>query len=191
MATRNTKSLTLLAMALALLGSACVSSTEIPPLTGPSEFALSFNLTATPDTIPQDGRSTSTITLTARQGDGKPAVGQVFRLDMLVGFVPADYGSLTQKTVVTGSDGKATVAYTAPNPVIAGGNPGSCAPSIFSPSLPGTCVSISATPIGTNFAGGTNSQLVDIHLVPLGVILPPADVPTASFVVSPTPVNVA
>jgi PKD repeat protein len=190
MSTRNTSTLRLIAAALALVSAACVSSTEIPPLTGPSEFALSFGLTASPDTIPQDGRSQSTVTLTARDASGKAVSGVAFRMDMLVGFVPADYGTLSSKNVVTGSDGKATVVYTAPPPVIAGGNPGACKPSAFSPSLPGVCVSISATPVSTNFTGGTNSEIVDIHLTPLGVIAPPADTPTAQFVVTPTPVNV-
>jgi PKD repeat protein len=50
-------------------------------------------------------------------------------------------------------------------------------------------VTIAATPIGTGFTAGTTSQTVDIHLVPLGVILPPADTPTANFVVTPQPVQ--
>jgi chitinase len=50
-------------------------------------------------------------------------------------------------------------------------------------------VTISATPISTGYSNGTVSQLVVIHLVPVGVILPPADTPTASFVITPLPVS--
>ncbi|OFW21801.1 MAG: hypothetical protein A3H97_07955 [Acidobacteria bacterium RIFCSPLOWO2_02_FULL_65_29] len=179
---------------LALAGAACtVNSTDVPSLTGPSEMALSFLVNATPDSITQDGVSQSSIVVTVKNASGQAAAGVAFRLDMLVGGTPVDYGRLSGKTVVTGSDGRATAVYTAPPPVAAGGDTGYCSPSIFSPYLPGTCVTISATPIGTGFFAGVNSQTVEIHLVPLGVILPPADTPTASFVVTPTPViaNVA
>jgi PKD repeat protein len=190
MATHNTSRLKFLAAGIALLSAACtVSSTDIPSLTGPSELALSFAVTASPDSITQDGRSQSLITVTARNENGQPKSGVVFRLDMLVGGVAADYGTLSGKTVVTGSDGRATASYTSPNPVVSGGNVGACAPSVFSPLLPGACVTIAASPIGTGFTNNQTSQTVDIHLVPLGVILPPADTPTAAFVVTPTPVS--
>ena len=180
-----------LGAALVIVSAACtVNSTDIPALAGPSELALGFRLAATPDSITQDGVSQSAVTVTAFGANGQPAAGVSFRLDMLVGGVPADYGRLSGKSVVTGSDGKATAVYTAPPAVPSGGDVGACSPSIFSPTLPGTCVTVSATPILNGFNNGTNSQTVDIHLVPLGVILPPADVPTASFVVTPEPVTV-
>jgi len=70
---------------LALVSAACVvNSTDVPPLTGPSEMGLSFGLTASPDTITQDGASQARIVLSAFDPTGKPAVGQSFRLDMLV-----------------------------------------------------------------------------------------------------------
>jgi PKD repeat protein len=77
---------------------------------------------------------------------------------------------------VTGSDGRAHVVYTAPPPP-----PPATAGS-------GTRVTIVATAIGTNFQA-SSSQLVDIRLVPPGVILPPADTPTAAFTVSGTPAD--
>ena len=46
----------------ALLGAACtVHQTEAAAVSGPSETALSVTITASPDSISQDGRSTSTI----------------------------------------------------------------------------------------------------------------------------------
>lgn len=173
-----------LAAGLAVAGAACtMNSVEVPDLTGPSELALAFHLTATPDSISQDGVSQSSIVVRATKPDGQPASGQVFRLDMFVGGAAADYGRLSGKTVVTGTDGRASAVYTAPPPVVAGGSVGSCR------GLPGPCVEITATPVGTGFSFGNNVQSVDIHLVPLGVILPPADTPTAAFVVTPTPVT--
>src|ERR1700694_4227922 len=126
MATHITTHLKFLCAGLALLSAACtVSSTDIPSLTGPSELALSFSVSATPDSITQDGHSQSLITVTALDENGQPRPGVIFRLDMFVGGVAADYGTLSAKTVVTGTDGKATAAYTAPNPVVSGGNAGS------------------------------------------------------------------
>src|SRR6185369_228130 len=71
--------------------------------------------------------------------------------------------------------------YTAP-PSPGNGQFGTCS------GLPGNCVSIVATATGTNFTTA-NPELVTIRLVPTGVILPPAGLPTAQFTVSPTPVN--
>jgi len=180
-----------LAVSLALLGTACtVHSTDMPGLTGPSELALSFALAAQPDTITQNGTSQSVITLTARDPNGKPVPSKVFRLDMLVGrsspvegASAQNYGTLSARTVVTSSEGTAVVVYTAPPSPPNGAVIGTCAPSVFSPSLPGSCVTISATPIDTSFLGGTNSQVVDIHLIPIDVI-PVPGAPTADFTAS-------
>lgn len=163
-------------------GAACtVHNTEVPSLTGPSELALSLTVTATPDSISQDGASASSIQVFARDANGSPIQGLTLRLDMAVNFTVQDYGTLSARTIVTGSNGKANAVYTAPPPPppSAGGS--------------GTHVSIVVTPIGTN-AQVSNPQsgpasistTVDIRLVPPGVILPPADTPTASFTVVPT-----
>jgi PKD repeat protein len=180
----------ILAAVLALVSSACsVSPTSTPPLAGPSGFALSFALTATPDSISQDGASQSSIVVTALDVNGKAVSGVTFRLNMFVGGQPGAYGTLSGSTIVTGSNGQANVVYTAPPPPAAGANPATCAPVATSISLPGTCVTISATPISTGFASGTVSQSVVIHLVPIGIVLPPSSTPTAQFVITPTPVT--
>jgi PKD repeat protein len=190
MANRIARLLTLGAVFALMVSSACsVSPTTIPPLTGPSGFALSFALTATPDSISQDGSSQSSITVTARDANAKSISGLAFRMDIFAGGVAVDYGRLSGKTIVTGSDGRANAVYTAPPAPPPGSTLGACAPLATGIPLPGTCVTISATPISTGFASGTVSQTVVIHLVPVGVILPPADTPTASFVVTPTPVS--
>src|SRR4029450_11671950 len=87
--------------------------------------------------------------------------------------VVQDFGALSARTAFTGSDGVASVTYTAPAAPPPTADAGTCR------GLPGTCVKIVATPTGTNFVtAGTQSVL--IRLVPVGVILPPPDTPTAA-----------
>ncbi len=95
---------------------------------------------------------------------------------MAVNGVLQDYGTLSARTIVTGTDGRAATVYTAPvpPPPAAGGS--------------STVVTIVATPTGSNFAT-VNPQIASIRLVPPGVILPPANTPTARFTFS-SPVNV-
>jgi PKD repeat protein len=189
MISHMTKRLKIFGAGLALLGASCVSSTDIPDLTGPSEMALSVGMTATPNTITQDGASQSTITLTARNAQGAAVSATAFRLDMLVGGVATDYGTLSSRTIVTASDGRATVIYTAPPGSPNGAIAGTCIPGQFSPALPGTCVTIAATPIGTiGFQSGTNTMTVEIHLVPI-VVIPVPGAPIASFTMSATTIK--
>jgi PKD repeat protein len=169
---------TLLAIAVLSIGTACtVHKADTPTLSGPSDFALSLSVVASPDAISQDGGSQSSIRVTARGPDGKGVVGLSLRMDMRVNGVAQDFGALSARNIVTGSDGTASVVYTAP-PAAPGGITGTCA------SLPGTCVTIVATPLGTDFSAAV-TRSVEIRLVPIGVILPPADTPTAQFTVSP------
>jgi PKD repeat protein len=95
-----------------------------------------------------------------------------------------DYGRLSARTVVTGSDGRATVVYTAPPAPPLGSEPGYCAPAPFNQVLAGPCIRVSATPIGSNFET-VSGQSVTIHLVPQGVILPPSETPVAAFTFTP------
>lgn len=174
----NRFSLRSVAIALMALVAACtVKQDEIPSLTGPSEFGLSITITATPDSISQDGASQSAIVVFARGPNGAGLTAVPLRLDMAVNGVVQDFGTLSTKSIVTGSDGRAAAVYTAPPapPPAAGGS--------------GNLVTIFVTPTGSNFQAA-NSQSADIRLVPPGVILPPAPTPTASFTYSPTPVLV-
>jgi PKD repeat protein len=168
------------AVALALLAAAgcTVKNTEAPPLTGPSGLALTLSVNAIPDSISQDGGSQSSVKISAIGPDGKPLSGLPLRLDMFVGSTAQDFGTLSARSVVTNSDGVATAVYTAP-PSPVNGVFGSCS------GLPGNCVSIVATPTSTNFTT-SNPERVLIRLVPIGVILPPANQPSAAFNYSPT-----
>jgi PKD repeat protein len=170
------------ALFVAVTSGCTVHKTEAPSLSGPSEFALSLSMTATPDSIAQDGGSQSSIRITARGPDGRPIASLPMRVDMTVHGEVRDFGTLSARTIVTGSDGVASVTYTAP-PRGQDVNSGTCA------GLPGTCVTIVATPTGSNFQTA-NPQTVEIRLAPLGVILPPVGKPTASFIVT-NPASVA
>src|SRR3989442_1765959 len=82
-------------------------STEAPPVAGPSVLALSITPVAIPDSISQDGASQSSITVTALDANGRPIAGLVLRVDMSVGGVVQDFGTLSARSIVTGTDGKA------------------------------------------------------------------------------------
>ena len=170
--TKGLATTAILAASFAL--SACmVHQSETPPLGGPSDFAQSILVTASPDRITQDGQSQSSIGVRVIGPTGQGASGVAVRLDMLVGGVLADFGTLSTKSVVTGSDGRASAVYTAP-----------AAPPPTLNSGTNT-ITIRAIALGSN-AQISNAYSADIRLVPPGVILPPADTPTASFTVSPS-----
>ncbi len=173
----------LVMLAAALAGVACtVHKTEAPDLAGPSTFALSLQMSATPDSITQDGGSQSSIKVVAIGANGQAVSGLTVRMNIEVNGIATDFGTLSARTIVTGSDGSASTVYTAP-PQSRSVNTPVCG------SVPGTCVSIVATPTGTDFQA-VNPQAVTIRLVPPGVILPPADTPTARFKISPSSLSV-
>jgi PKD repeat protein len=177
-------------LAAIAVGSACtVQQASIPDLMGPSGLAESIIIQATPDTISHDGASRSTVVVTAYGPNGQPVGGRTLRLDVLVGGVPVDYGTLSTKTIVTGSDGNASAVYTAPPPPPANliSQP-TCSPNLLTTPVPGICVEIVATSIGSSFVTNLAESVV-IKLVPVGVILPPADTPVAAFTATPTPVQ--
>jgi PKD repeat protein len=171
-----------MALACALIATGCtVKNTQAPPLSGPSGLALTLNVNAVPDAINQDGGSQSSVRVTAIGPDGKGIPSLPLRLDMVIGGVAQDYGTLSARSVVTNSDGVAIAVYTAP-PSPSNGVFGTCS------GVPGNCVTIVATATSTNFVTA-NPEQVTIRLVPTGVILPPAGAPTAAFTITPTPVN--
>jgi len=149
------------AIAAALtLGSACtMKDQEAPPLSGPSEYATSIAISTAPDVLTQDGASQSLITITARDTNSAPIRNLSMRADITVGGVHADFGSLSARNLVTGSDGRASLVYTAPS-----------APSVSVDN--GTIVDIVITPVGTNYAN-TTARTASIRLVPPGSVAPP------------------
>jgi chitodextrinase len=177
--TKLLRATTVLAVLAAAAGCG-VHQTEAPPLAGPSTFALALEITASPDSLTQDGVSRSTIKVTTHDASGRPQANVPVRLDMRVSGVAADYGSLASRTVTTGSDGTITTVYTAPPPPPAGSNPPTCG------GVPGQCVDIVATPILSDYQTSV-TQFVQLRLIPQGVIVPPADTPTPNFSYSPSP----
>jgi PKD repeat protein len=166
--------------------SGCVAhQTEAPSLSGPSAFALSMSVTASPESINYDGSSQSRVTISAIGPDGRGKASLPIRVDMAVrdssgSLVPQDFGTLSARSVVTNTDGRAFVVYTAP-PSPAGGATETCY------GVPGTCVSIVATPSDSGTGNFATAQPVigTIRLVPPGVILPPAGTPKAAFTFLP------
>jgi PKD repeat protein len=164
------------AVAVGVMAGCTVQETEAPAFAGPSELALSLQLQAIPDSILQDGASQSAISITARGPDSQPVRGLSLRVEMLVEGVPADFGTLSSKTVVTGDDGVARLTYTAPpRPVESVGT--------------GTIVTLVVTPMGSDYRGQFARQ-VDLRLVPPGVILPPPGELVPAFNFSPTTVQI-
>ncbi|MFB3854474.1 MAG: PKD domain-containing protein [Vicinamibacterales bacterium] len=161
-----------LVVAAALPGASCtVKKTQPPPLAGPSVLALSLTVSATPDHLTQDGASQAQITVIARNENGEPVPNLPLRVDLMVGGTIVDFGSISSKNLVTGGDGRATAAYTAP-------------PAPLESVDQGTVITVFVTPVGDNYANA-EARSVDIRLVPPGVIQPPNGAPVADFVFSP------
>ncbi len=176
-----------IAIAMALLATAgcTIKTAEAPTLAGPSGLAQTISLTATPDTISQDGSSVSTIVATAVK-NGTPLANLELRFDMFVRGVVQDFGTLLPgRTVRTNANGVASVIFTAP-PSSPSGFFGTCE------GLPGTCVEIQASPTGTSFdISALQSGSVRIRLAPPTIIAPAPDpaAPIARFTFFPVPVR--
>lgn len=150
-----------LALALVTLSSGCtMKEQETPALTGPSELGTGVSVTVTPDILTQDGGSQSLVTVSAFDSNGKPLRNLSLRSEIMVGGVIADFGSLSARSIVTGTDGRATLVYTAPA--------APAGPTVDN----GTTVNITVTPIGTDFANSA-PRIATIRLVPPGVVVPP------------------
>lgn len=134
---------------------------DVPPLAGPSEFALSVTLTATPDLLPADGTSQAEIGIFVRDAAGQPVPNQQLR-------VTSNLGALTAATVSTGSNGRTSVRYTAPHLMLP---------------ADGATETITVTPYGTNAANSLD-RAVFIRLVPPATISA-AGSPIANFTFSP------
>ncbi len=171
------RKLLVFAAALAFAGTAgcTVHQTDAPTPAGPSTQAISLTVTATPDTLPQDGVSTSRIVVKAFNAGGQPLANLQVRLDMQFGGKTQDFGTLSARNVLTGSDGTAAVTYTAPAGPGTGGF--------------GSAVTVIAYPVSSDATFALVSPVFFqalIRLTPPGGLVPPAvGTPTASFTVTP------
>jgi PKD repeat protein len=170
--TRTIWILTGLVLAVMLLPGCTVKDQDATALSGPSTLATSITLSATPSSLRRDGSSQSTIVLLAQNASSQPVASLPVRMEISVGGVIVDFGALSAKNLTTGTDGKCSVVYTAPE-------------ASSDTSDTGTTIQILATPTGTDYANAT-TRAVSIALVPAGIITPPNDTPVPSFLFSPT-----
>jgi len=144
---------------LAALAPACtLQNQEIPSLAGPSGYALSVELAASPDFVLRDGSSASVVTVTVRNHEGQAVSGQ--RLRLSVTSTPSAGGEISASEVTTGSNGQATYAFYAP-----------------SLNQDVTEVMLGATPVGTNAA---ESLTRSVRIAVLG-----PSIPAPAFTYSP------
>jgi PKD repeat protein len=158
--------------AVVLAAGCSLGTPSTPSLTGPSTLSLSLAITASPDLIVRDGVTRSVVTVAARDASGQPVPNLSLRMDVKIGGVLGDLGTLSSRTVSTGSDGRASVTYTAPPPAAFG------APDEAT-------IQVVASPISTD-AANAESTAVSIRLASPGVIQPPNGAPVPSFFVTPT-----
>ncbi|MFN2581585.1 MAG: PKD domain-containing protein [Candidatus Dormibacteria bacterium] len=149
----------IVATAAMTLAACSLDKQETPPLSGPSELALSLTLTASPDQLPRDGSSRSIVTITARGVNGQPLVGQ--RVSLSLGANAPQGAALSASEVTTGSSGTATFSVSAP----VSGSVGD--------------ITVTATPVGTS-AGNSSPRIVQIRATPSNTTAP-----TAAFTFSP------
>ena len=147
--------LTGLVLATAVIGACTTKKVEPPAPSGPSELATSLSLSASPNVLSQDGKSTSQINVFARDANGQPLGNLALRAEITVNGVVTDFGRLSMKNFSTGSDGRAATIYTAPKNVDSVDR--------------GTRVTIAITPLGGD-ARGDLARQVDIRLVPPGTV---------------------
>src|SRR5262249_57565310 len=92
----------LAALAIVAATAACtVHDAASPTLSGPSSLALTLRVSATPDTINQDGGSQSSIRVTAIGPDGRPASAIALRMDINVPRTPHDFRTPPPPTTAT------------------------------------------------------------------------------------------
>src|SRR6188474_2842359 len=106
-----------LVLSTAVIGACTTKKVEPPAPSGPSELATSLSLSASPNVLSQDGRSTSQINVFARDANGQPLSNLALRAEITVNGVVTDFGRLSLKNFSTGSDGRAATIYTAPKNV--------------------------------------------------------------------------
>jgi len=137
-----------------------LSKADNPSPVGPSELALSLALLASPDTILRDGESQTDVVIQARDENGSPKSGVVVRLDIRImsllnnPMIRNEFGKLSVYEAMTGSNGQASVVYTAPKPF----------EEWQEDDLATNNVVIVATPVGTDAAAHLTRQ-VRIRLV--------------------------
>jgi len=160
--------LTVWAIVAAVSIAACtVNQAPEAALTGPSDFATSLLMTATPDTIVLNGQQ-SVVVVEAHDATGAPLPQLRIHLDTLVRGVPSACGRLSASELITGSDGRATAIFTAPTTPLP---------------LP-ECAGLGGSLTVRAFPVGTNAQTTNVFSVSLNLLTPTASTQAAAFAVN-------
>jgi PKD repeat protein len=139
----------LVLIAAAVAAGCTVSNIEPPPLAGPSGMSLSLAITASPDVLSLDGASQTLVTVDARDHNGQPAANVPLRVQIVADGQTVDFGTISARTLVTNSSGRASFTYTAP--------------TFLSGAIPN--LQLSVTPTGTD-ASTHVERFVSVRLVP-------------------------
>lgn len=152
----------------------CTQKVEPPSLAGPSTLARAITMTATKNTLFQDGVDFVDIQVTSTSPTGQTQTIPL-RAEIFVSGIdqPQDFGTLSTKAPVTPT----TIRYTAPN-----------ASTLAAGQVPQT-VTIKVTPADSGDFRSEFARQLDLRLVPQGVITPSNPKLVAKFVVSPTPLK--
>lgn len=167
------------ALSLGAAAACTVHQDSAPSPSGPSTSAVSLTITATPDTLPQNGTAQATLRVKAFNAGGQPLASLPIRLDLQLNGVTQDFGTLSARNLVTGADGTASAIYTAP----AGPNVGGL----------GTTIAVIATPVAGDAANqGILNSVGSVSQVYVRLVSdsldnpPPPETPTAAFATAGT-----
>jgi hypothetical protein len=158
---------TVWAVVTALSGAACtVNQAPEATLSGPSDYATSLIVTATPDTIVLNGQQ-SVVIVEAHSVTG-PLANLRIHLDELVGGLPSACGRLSASELTTGSDGRASAIFSAPTMPLP---------------LP-ECAGLGGSLTFRAFPIGTNAQTTVAFTARLNLLTPTANTPATVFAVN-------
>lgn len=166
------RALVMLVTAAVTLSGCALGTPSTPSLSGPSSLGLSLSVSASPDLMARDGVAQAVVSVVARDANGQPVRNLAVRVDVKIGGALGDLGTLSSRNISTGTDGRASVIYTAPPPAAFG-------------ATNEATIQVVATPVGTD-AVNANASGVSIRLTSPGVILPPNPAPVPSYFASPS-----
>jgi hypothetical protein len=99
---------------------ACSLTGSDPPVaSGPSELGVSVTLHASPDVLTRDGTSRAVISVLARDAYGGPIASLGLRADLMADGLLQDLGRLSTRNLTTDTEGRTSVVYTSPEPLLA------------------------------------------------------------------------
>ena len=105
-------------IAIGWSASCTLTGTDPPAVSGPSELGVSVTLHASPDVLTRDGTSRAVIGVVARDAYGAPMASLGLRADLIVDGLLQDLGRLSTRTLTTDNEGRASVVYTSPEPLL-------------------------------------------------------------------------